>query len=471
MNRRDILKAAAALPLSQAALTALAGNARAQVAWPARNITMIVPFPAGGQADLAARPVALALEKILGKSVIVDNRAGGAGGSVGNAAAARAEPDGYTLLMTLSSLAVLPEADRLFDRPVAYEVSQFAPVARVLADPTLLAVPASAPWKTLQDFVDDAKKRPGEIPYGSSGPYGTLHVAMEMFAASAGIKLLHVPFRGAGPALTALLGNTVQALASAPGTLKAQVEDGKMRVLANWGAERIASFPDLPTFKELGYRDVEFYIWAGLFAQSALPAPIMTRLREAMAQAVKMPEVTKTFETAGSPVAYMDAPEFAKFVADDSARLIAAVKKIGKWGVGLLRGDVWDDPLARTPSAAAQHGLSAALQSIGAPNIHDSSRQYLQAERPSDPVHRGVGDALEGREDRPRRAQRLRQDNAVPDDHRRGVARRGPGLDRSRHHHRLFQPGCRRDGGSQRGRRSDGGRGPGQHRRGRTKGT
>ncbi|MES2197902.1 MAG: tripartite tricarboxylate transporter substrate binding protein [Pseudomonadota bacterium] len=327
MNRRELLKAAAVLPLAQ---TALSNAGFAQTAWPSRNITMIVPFPAGGQADLAARPVALALEKILGKPVIVDNRAGGGGGSVGNAAAARAEPDGYTLLMTLSSLAVLPEADRLFDRPVAYEVSQFAPVARVLADPTLLAVPASAPWKTLQDFVDDAKKRPGAIPYGSSGPYGTLHVAMEMFAASAGIKLLHVPFRGAGPALTGLLGGTVQAMASAPGTLKQHVDDGKMRVLANWGAQRIPSFPDLPTFRELGYKDVEFYIWAGLFAPSALPAPVLARLREAMAQAVKAPEVTRTFEAAGSPVAYMDAPEFSKFVAEDSARLIAAVKKIGK---------------------------------------------------------------------------------------------------------------------------------------------
>lgn len=327
LNRRDVLKAAAALPLAPAVWSQ---SARAQSAWRSRNITMIVPFPAGGQADLAARPVALVLERILGKPVIVDNRAGGGGGSVGNAAAARAEPDGHTLLMTLSSLAVLPEADRLFDRPVAYEVSQFAPVARVLADPTLLAVPASAPWKTLQDFVDDARARPGQIPYGSSGPYGTLHVAMEMFAASAGIKLLHVPFRGAGPALTALLTNTVQAVASAPGTLKQQVEDGKMRVLANWGAERVASFPDLPTFKELGYKDVEFYIWAGLFAQSNLPAPIMMRLREAMAQAVKSPEVTRTFEAAGSPVAYLDAPEFTKFVAEDSARLISAVKKIGK---------------------------------------------------------------------------------------------------------------------------------------------
>src|ERR1700689_5062748 len=288
MNRRELLKAAAVLPLAQAAL---ADPASAQDAWPARNITMIVPFPAGGQADLAARPVALALENILGKSVIVDNRAGGAGGAIGNAAAARAEPDGYTLLMTLGSLAVLPEADRLFDRPPVYELAQFAPVARVLADPTLLAAPASARWKTLQDFVDDAKTRPGQIPYGSSGPYGPLHVAMEMFAASAGIKLLHIPFRGAGPALNALLSGTVQALASAPGTLKQQVDDGKMRVVANWGAERVPSFPDLPTFRELGYKDVEFYIWAGLFAQSALPAPIMAKLRQSMAQAVKRPEV------------------------------------------------------------------------------------------------------------------------------------------------------------------------------------
>ena len=153
---------------------------------------------------------------------------------------------------------------------------------------------------------------------------------MEMFASSAGIKLLHVPFRGAGPALNALLSGTVQALASAPGTLKQQVDDGKMRVLANWGAERVPSFPDLPTFKELGYKDVEFYIWAGLFAQAALPAPIMTQLRQAMAQAVKDRVVTRTFEAAGSPVAYMDAPEFATFVEADSARLIAAVKKIGK---------------------------------------------------------------------------------------------------------------------------------------------
>src|SRR5215212_10055987 len=321
MDRRQLFKALAALPVASAL------PAFAQSDWPTRNITMIVPFPPGGQADLAARPVAAALEKIFGRGVIVENR-GGAGGGVGNAAAARAEPDGYTLLMTLSSLAVLPEADRLFERPPAYEVSQLAPIARVLADPTLLAVPASAPWKTVQGLVEDARKRPGAIPYGSSGPYGTLHVAMEMFATNAGIKLLHVPYRGGGPAVTGLLAGQIQALASAPGVLKPHVDAGAMRVLANWGAERVPTFPDLPTFKELGYPDVEFYIWAGLFGPKDLPEPIMTRLREAMKQAMSDPDVLKTFETAGSPPAYQDAPEFAKFVEADSTRLIAAVQKI-----------------------------------------------------------------------------------------------------------------------------------------------
>lgn len=323
MDRRQLLKTLASLP----ALSTL--PALAQGAWPTRNVTMVVPFPPGGQADLAARPVAAALEKILGRAVVVENR-GGAGGAVGNAAVARAEPDGHTLLMTLSSLAVLPEADRLFERKPSYEVSQLAPVARVLADPTLLAVPASAPWKSVQDLVDDAKARPGVIPYGSSGSYGTLHIAMEMFAANAGIKLLHVPFRGAGPALTGLLSGTVQALASAPGVLKPQVEEGKLRVLANWGAERIASFPDTPTFKELGYPDVEFYIWAGLFAPKGVPEPVVTRLREAMHQVMADPATVNTFEKAGSPAAYQDAPDFAKFVDADSPRLIAAVQKIGK---------------------------------------------------------------------------------------------------------------------------------------------
>jgi tripartite-type tricarboxylate transporter receptor subunit TctC len=326
MDRRHLLKAlGAASALASIPLARL----HAQADWPARVITMVVPFPPGGQADLAARPVANALEKILKQPVVVENRGGG-GGSIGNAAAARAAPDGYTLLMTLSSLVVLPAADKIMGRAPAYEASQLTPVARVLADPTLLAVPSGAPWKTLAELIADARKRPGLIPYGSSGTYGTLHVSMEMFAAAAGVKLLHVPFQGAGPAVKALLGGEVQALASAPGVLKPHVDAGTVRVLANWGGERIASFPDLPTFKELGFPEVEFYIWAGLFTPNGLPADITRRLGEAMKQVMTQPDVTRAFETAGSPPAYLDAEAFKAFIDKDGARLIAAVQKIGK---------------------------------------------------------------------------------------------------------------------------------------------
>jgi tripartite-type tricarboxylate transporter receptor subunit TctC len=331
MNRRHILKG---LGAASALATLPLGRLRAQGAslgqsWPARTVTMIVPFPPGGQADLAARPIANALEKILGQPCVVENRGGG-GGSIGNAAAARAAPDGYTLLMSLSSLVVLPAADKIMGRTPAYEASQLAPIARVLADPTLLAVPSGAPWKTLAELIDDAKKRPGVIPYGSSGTYGTLHVSMEMFAHAAGAKLLHVPFQGAGPAVKALLGGEVQALASAPGVLKPHVDAGTVRVLANWGGERIPSFPDLPTFKELGFPDVEFYIWAGLFAPTGVPADVTKRLGEAMKQAMGQPEVIKAYESAGSPPAYLDAEAFKAFIEKDGARLIAAVQKIGK---------------------------------------------------------------------------------------------------------------------------------------------
>lgn len=327
-HRRAVLKGLACVPLAASAASLAAPLARAQ-AWPSGTISLIVPFPPGGQADLAARPIADALQKILGATVVVENRSG-AGGAVGNAAAAKAAPDGNTLLMTLSSLAVLPVASRLFERQPLYEMQQLRPVARVLADPTMLAVPAKSPWKNVADLVADAKAKPSSIAYGSSGPYGTLHVAMEMFSSAAGIRMNNVNYRGAGPALNDLLAGQIQAMASAPGTLKQHVEAGTLRVLACWGSERVPSFPDVPTFQELGYKDVEFYIWAGLFVPTATPAPIYEKLRAAMREAMASREVLSVFEKAGSPPAYQDAPEFAKFIDGDSARLVAAVLRIGK---------------------------------------------------------------------------------------------------------------------------------------------
>jgi tripartite-type tricarboxylate transporter receptor subunit TctC len=260
---------------------------------------------------------------------VVDNRSG-AGGLVGNAFAARAEPDGHTLLMALSSMTFLPEAERLYDRKPSYELDQFIPIARVLADPGVLCVRADAPWKTVADLVADAKARPGQISFGSSGNYGAAHVPFEMFQQAAGIKLLHVPYRGGGPALTAFLGKQVDITAQAPGPITPHVQSGAARLLANWGPNRTADYPNVPTFIELGYKDVEYYIWAGLFAPKGTPAPVITRLRNAMREVMANPQVTDVFVKAASPPAYMDQPEFEKFVEADAKRLVPVVRKIGR---------------------------------------------------------------------------------------------------------------------------------------------
>jgi tripartite-type tricarboxylate transporter receptor subunit TctC len=325
MHRRRFLQGALAAPLVSAFA---ASQSRAQ-SWPTRNITMIVAFPPGGQADLAARPVAVALEKILGRSVVVDNRAG-AGGMLGNAAAARAEPDGHTLLMALSSMTFLPEAERLYDRKPSYDYDQLVPIARVLADPGVLAVRKDSPYQSLADLVADAKKRPGQISFSSSGNYGAAHVPFEMFQQAAGIKLLHVPYRGGGPSLTAFLGAQVDITAQAPGPIHPHVQSGAARALASWGSKRTPELADIPTMIELGYRDVEYYIWAGLFVAKGTPAPIVVRLRDAMRQVMADPQVISVFVNANSPPAYMDQPEFSAFVEADARRLIPVIRKIGR---------------------------------------------------------------------------------------------------------------------------------------------
>jgi len=297
--------------------------------FPQRPITIVIPFPPGGVADQTARPLAASMEKLLKQPVVLLNKAG-AGGAVGMQSVAGARADGYTVLMALSSISIIPEADKLFDRQPAYSVDQFAPIALIAADPTVFVVRADSPWKSVQDFVADAKARPGQIAFSSSGVYGTLHMAMAMFASAAGIQLRHVPFTGGGPALTALLGNNVQALASGPGPVLAQIQAGTLRPLAQWGDKRIAALPDVPTFKELGYKDVEFYIWAGMFAPKATPAAVMTTLRDAVRQSVADPEFKKTMDNLGSPIVYLDAPDFQKFYDADAKRLGDAVRRVGK---------------------------------------------------------------------------------------------------------------------------------------------
>jgi tripartite-type tricarboxylate transporter receptor subunit TctC len=297
--------------------------------YPSRAITMIVPFPPGGVADIVGRPLAAMMEKSLKQPVVIVNRTG-AGGALGMREVARAAPDGYTILMGLSSISIFPVSERVNGKQPNYELKDFAPIALVTADPTVLVVRADSPYKSVKDFVAAAKANPGKINYSSSGVYGTLHVAMEIFANAAGIKLFHVPYGGGGPAITALLGGQVEASAQGPAAAIGQIKGGKMRALAGWGTERLKLLPDLPTFKELGYQDVEFYIWSGVFAPAATPAPIVSKLRESVKAAATSEDFRNAMEKVSTPVHYLDAPEFAKYWERDAKRLSAAVEKIGK---------------------------------------------------------------------------------------------------------------------------------------------
>jgi tripartite-type tricarboxylate transporter receptor subunit TctC len=317
------------LPATLLALVlALPLAAGAQEPFPTRPITLVAPFPPGGVADLTARPVAAAMEKVLKSPVAVVNKTGAAG-AVGMSYVANSKPDGYTLLLSLSSISIIPEADKLFDRKPAYTMDQLTPIALISADPTILVVHADRPWKSAKELVEDAKRRPGEISFSSSGVYGTLHMATEMFSHAAGVTLRHVPYAGAGPALTAILGGHVDALASGPAVILPHIKAGKLRPLAGWGAKRVAALPDVPTFKELGY-DIEFYIWAGVFAPTGTPGPVVKKLRETVGRAVQEPEFQAAMAKLETPVAYLDAPEFQKFWDKDAKMLADAIKRVGK---------------------------------------------------------------------------------------------------------------------------------------------
>jgi tripartite-type tricarboxylate transporter receptor subunit TctC len=326
--------------LSLLALACAWTTAVADEPYPSRPITLVAPFPPGGVADLTARPVAAAMEKALKNPVGVVNKVGAAG-AVGMQYVATSKPDGYTLLLALSSISIIPEADKLFGRPPAFTIDQFAPIALISADPTILVVRSESPstvdghgpsrtWKTAKEFIEDAKKRPGQISYSSSGIYGTLHMAMELLSQAAGIKLRHVPHAGAGPALTAILGGHVDALASGPAVVIPHIKSGKLRALAGWGSQRVAALPDVPTFAELGYPQAEFYIWAGVFAPKGTPEPVLAKLREATRIAVTDPAFKGAMEKLETPITFKQGEEFQKFFDADARRLAEGVRRVGK---------------------------------------------------------------------------------------------------------------------------------------------
>jgi tripartite-type tricarboxylate transporter receptor subunit TctC len=296
--------------------------------FPSRPISVIIPFPPGGVAELTARPLLSVMERILKQPMVVVNKPG-AGGTVGAQQAAISKPDGYTLLVTVSSMSVFPEVDILFGRPKTYKREDFAPIALLSADPMILVVKKDSSYKSVADIVADAKKRPNEIKYSSSGVYGATHLPTEMFAHATGIKLRHVPYTGGGPALIALLGGHVDILFSVPIIAFVQLKSGDVTPLAVASEKRHPAFPNVPTLKELGY-DVEYYMWCGFFAPKATPPDILKILREATRKAVASPEFKAAMDKMNTPIDYRDADEFQKFWDKDAQRSIEAIRRIGR---------------------------------------------------------------------------------------------------------------------------------------------
>jgi tripartite-type tricarboxylate transporter receptor subunit TctC len=314
------------LPAALLMLLPLAGTVAAQEAYPNRSITLVSPYPPGGAADLTARPLAPALERVLKQPVVVVNRTG-AGGAVGTQFVSTAPADGYTLMITVFSISTIPEADRVAGRKPRWNRDQFIPVARINADPTMLIVHPSTPWKSVKSLVSDAKKRPNEIIYVSAGPYTVAHMAVEVFMQTAGIKMRHLPTTGGGPAMTALLGGHAFVSSLSTGAVSPQAQAGKLRVLANTGAKRLAAFPDIPTLKELGY-DAEVYLWTGIFVRKEVPPEAVKTIRAAVRQAVQDPEFVKASHKMQMPPDYLDAPEFKTWWDKDSEMLAKAIKAI-----------------------------------------------------------------------------------------------------------------------------------------------
>lgn len=311
-----------------AACALLLGAATSAIAFPDEPVTMIVPFPPGGSSDQAARPLATALERHWDQPVVVSNKPG-AGSALGMTAAANAEPDGHTVTIANPAYTLLPATDRVLERDPSFDPDALVPVARIAADPLVIIVQNDAPWQTFEEFLEDAKKRPREVSYASSGTYGAAHVPFEMMADAAGIELNHVAYQGGGPSITALLGGHVDATASGPAVVKPLIDGGEARALVQTGAERVDLLPDVPTLSELGI-DVEYYLWSGLFTSAEVPEETLAQLRGDVKAAMEDPQYIEDMATIGVPIQYLDGDAFAERLAEDAQRIEAAVQKIGK---------------------------------------------------------------------------------------------------------------------------------------------
>ena len=297
------------------------------VAWsqpfPTRPITIIVPYPPGGLIDLVARIIQPGMQAELGQSVVIENRSG-AGGNVGADAVAKSAPDGYTLLLANPSLAISPSIyPKLSYRPI----EDFAYIGRYGAVPNILVVNSTLPFQTAKDLIDYARKNPGKLNYGSPG-YGTSpQLSSELFKIMTNTFIVHIPFRGSGPAQAALLGNEIQLMIDNLPPQVPHIKSGKVRPLAVTSLKRVPILPDVPTMDEIGLKGYEVASFFGLAARAGTPQPVVMRLNEALNKVTRDPKVREALESRGSTVVQGTPEEFVQFIKAETAKFAPVVKR------------------------------------------------------------------------------------------------------------------------------------------------
>ncbi|MGY2049614.1 Bug family tripartite tricarboxylate transporter substrate binding protein [Methylobacterium sp. JK268] len=304
---------------------ALAPRTASAAAWPARPIGVVVPYPPGGSTDITARIVGERLSLALGQPLVMDNRPG-AGGNLGMEVVARAAADGYTLGLATTAHAI----NMTLFRKLTYDtLKSFAPIALLTENPLVLVVRDSAPWRSVRDLIAAAKEKPGALNYASSGIGQSTHLAAELFAATAGIKLTHIPYRGSAPAITDVIAGRVDLMFDTTQSVLAHVEGGRVRALGITSAERLPVAKDIPTIREAALPDYVAIAWNGLVAPKGTPPEIVQRLNAETVRALQEPPVVAKFAGLGATSRPLSPEAFGAFMADEIAKWGAVVKQSG----------------------------------------------------------------------------------------------------------------------------------------------
>lgn len=293
--------------------------------YPERPIRLIVPFSPGGTTDFSARLVADGLTRELDQQLVVDNR-GGAGSAVGTKLATEAEPDGYTIILNNIGLAV---NETLRPRRGYQALKDLAPISLVGVAPSVLVVNKGTPYQSVADLVKAAKAQPGKIPFGSAGAGSSTHLSMSYLQSLAGINLLHVPYKGGGPAVAAMIAGEVQAVLTPIPTAFPHIKSGRVRPLAVSGAKRSSVLPDLPTIAESGVPGYEFSTWFGLLAPAGTPKAHIERLNQATVKALRSPELIKRLQRAGMEPQPTSPAEFGKLIRSETAKWRKVIEQAG----------------------------------------------------------------------------------------------------------------------------------------------